>query len=62
MNNYKLNDILPKLQTPCIVRNALNQIENSNSCLKWTLDNLNVVFKNEKLAFRIGKKESDNRK
>ncbi len=63
--NIKLNEFIYKLNQPCVFKNILKASDDeseTNTAIKWTPDRLETLLKNEKLTFRIGKKQKENRK
>jgi hypothetical protein len=59
-----LNEFIFKLNQPCVFKNILkiSSDKKSNTAVEWTPSYLETLLKNEKLTFRIGKKQKENGK
>ena len=63
--NAKLNEFIFKLNQPCVFKNMLKASDDesrTNTAIAWTPDRLESLLKNEKLTFRVGKKQKENSK
>lgn len=56
--SIQLNDIIYKLDRPCIFKNILKPVSDRNTACNWTPEILADLFKAKKFTFRIGKKDS----
>ena len=54
-----MNKFIYKLNRPCVFKNILVKTDTSNSAIDWTPSSLESILKNEKLTFRIGKKQRE---